>query len=113
MASAFCKPVYEIWLSEEIKSGRISISNYSQTPLIKNAWNNSEWIGISQPSIDPLKESKAATERIAQGTTTREREAQLYNGSDYHTNVEKLKTENKKLKEAQLELEFSQEPING
>lgn len=86
-------PIYEAWMQEEIGESRI-LANGFGTPVLRRAWLNASWIGIPQPSIDPLKEANAARIRIEDGMTTREREAKRYNGSEYRDNVERLTVEN-------------------
>ena len=43
--------------------------------------------------VDPLKEVKAASERIANNITTQEQEASEYNGNDWLSNVRQRKKE--------------------
>lgn len=43
--------------------------------------------------VDPLKEVKAAAERIALSMTTAEQEASEYNGNDWDANVRQRKKE--------------------
>ena len=43
--------------------------------------------------VDPLKEVKAATERIANNITTQEQEASEYNGNDWLANIRQRKKE--------------------
>lgn len=95
-AADFLNPIYEMWLTEEIKAGRIKAEGWD-TPVMRRAWLNCDWTGIPQPSIDPLKEANAATVRISDGLTTREREAKRYNGSEFRENVERLTVENTEL----------------
>jgi lambda family phage portal protein len=100
-ASQFLNPIFEAWLSEEVRQNKIKLTGFSDGgPLIRAAWLDCSWIGKSYPSIDPKKEADAADVRIAAGATTREREAQIYNGSDFMDNCAKLKAENEKLSEA-------------
>ncbi|KKM00014.1 hypothetical protein LCGC14_1808710, partial [marine sediment metagenome] len=75
-----------------------------KTADVRRAWLNCSWVGINKPSIDPLKEAKAATERINQCLTTRERESKAYNGSEFTENIERLKVENAEVAEAKKSL---------
>lgn len=43
--------------------------------------------------VDPLKEVKAATERIANNISTQEQEASEYNGNDWLSNIRQRKKE--------------------
>lgn len=96
----FCKPVYEIWLTEAVARGRISAPGFLTDPIIRQAYLGSEWIGPSQGQLDPTKEVSAAISAIENGLSTREAEAVKLNGSQYSTNVDKLVVENEQLRAA-------------
>lgn len=96
-ASQFCKPVYEIWLSEAIARGRINAPGFFKDPLIREAWIGSEWIGPSQGQLDPVKEVNAEILSIQNGLTTHEAAAAKINGSDWDTNMDQLEMELKKV----------------
>ena len=98
--SQFLIPIFEAWIKEEIKAKRINLPGFGKSPAIDAAWLSCSFVGRNLPSIDPQKEATAVDTRIAAGLTTREREAQNYNGSDFEDNVAKLKIENQKLQEA-------------
>ena len=93
----FCRPVYEIWLTEAVARGRISAPGFLTDPLIRQAYLGSEWIGPSQGQLDPTKEVSAAVTAIENGLSTREAEAIKLNGSEYASNVDKLALENERL----------------
>lgn len=99
LAAGFLNPVYSMWLDGEVRAGNLRLDGWDQ-PVIRRAWLNCQWTGISKPSVDPLKESKAATQRIQDGLTTRERESKSYNGTDYWDNVTRLQRENEALSNA-------------
>ena len=94
-ARDFCKPVYEIWLSEAIARGRINAPGFFTDPLIHNAWLGSEWIGPSQGQLDPEKEVKAEILAVQHGFTTHEAATARLNGSNWYTNMAQLEMENK------------------
>lgn len=96
----FCRPVYEIWLTEAVARGRIIAPGFFADPLVRRAYLGSEWIGPSAGQLDPTKEVQAAVTAIQNGLSTREAEAVRLNGSQYSTNVDRLKIENEKLAEA-------------
>ena len=96
----FCRPIYEIWLTEAVARGRISAPGFLTDPIIRQAYLGSEWIGPSQGQLDPTKEVNAAVIAIENGLSTREAEAVKLNGSQYSTNVDKLAVENELLREA-------------
>jgi lambda family phage portal protein len=96
----FCRPVYEIWLTEAVARGRISAPGFLTDPIIRQAYLGSEWIGPAQGQLDPTKEVQAATMAIEAGLSTHEAEAEKLNGSQFSANVEKLAVENERLKRA-------------
>lgn len=100
LADDFCRPVYEIWLTEAVARGRISAPGFLTDPLIRQAYLGCEWIGPSQGQLDPTKEVQAAVTAIENGLSTREAEAVKLNGSEYTRNVDKLAVENEQLKKA-------------
>lgn len=96
----FCRPVYELWLTEAVARGRIIAPGFLTDPLIRQAYLQSEWIGPSQGQLDPTKEVQAAVTAIENGLSTRESEAIKLNGSEYTANVDKLTLENERLRAA-------------
>jgi len=104
-AAEFLNPIYEIAMTEWVRTGKIVATGYAEDVLLRRAWLNCEWTGINKPSIDPQKEATAADVRIAAGLTTREREAKLYNGSEFDDNAAQLAIENAALAEANESLQ--------
>ena len=100
LADDFCRPVYEIWLTEAVARGRISAPGFLTDPIIRQAYLGSEWIGPSQGQLDPVKEVNAAVTAIKHGLSTGEAEAMKLNGSDFRSNVDRLAVENEQLKKA-------------
>lgn len=100
LTKSFCRPVYEIWMTEAVARGRILAPGFLTDPLIRQAYLQSEWIGPSQGQLDPTKEVAAAVTAIENGLSTREAEAIRLNGSEYAANVDKLALENQRLREA-------------
>ncbi len=100
IADDFCRPVYEIWLTEAVARGRIIAPGFLTDPIIRQAYLGSEWIGPSQGQLDPTKEVEAAVSAIEHGLSTREAEAVKLNGSQFTTNVDKLAIENEFLRQA-------------
>lgn len=96
----FCRPVYEIWLTEAVARGRISAPGFLTDPLIRQAYLGSEWIGPSQGQLDPTKEVQAAVMAIENGLSTREAESVKLNGSQFSANADKLAVENELLRNA-------------
>lgn len=100
LADDFCKPVFEIWLTEAVALGRISAPGFFTDPLIRQAYLGSEWIGPAAGQLDPTKEVAAAEAAVKAGFSTREAEAQKLNGSEFARNVDKLAVENEALRRA-------------
>jgi capsid protein len=96
-ANDFCQPIYELWLSEAVALGRIKAPGFFNDPLIKKAWCNAEWIGPAQGMLDPTKEVEAATKRVEQGYSTRERETTELTGGNWDDNVAQIQKENEQL----------------
>ena len=96
----FCRPVYEIWLTEAVARGRISAPGFLTDPIIRQAYLCSEWIGPSQGQLDPTKEVQAAVMAIENGLSNHEAEAEKLNGSQFSANADKLAVENERLQKA-------------
>ena len=91
--ASFNQPVYEQWLSEAVATGRLEAPGFFDDPAIRRAWCGCQWIGCSMGHVDPLKEVKAAGERIALHISTEEQEAGEYNGGDWNANMRQRKRE--------------------
>ena len=102
-ANDFCQPVYELFLSEAVALGRINAPGYFNDPSIKKAWCKSNWNGPAPGQIDPVKEVNAATLRVEQGYSTRERETIELTGGNWDENIDQIKRENQLLNEANLQ----------
>ncbi|MCF8017830.1 MAG: phage portal protein [Vallitaleaceae bacterium] len=96
----FCQPIYEVWLAEAVARGRIKAPGFFDDPRIRAAWCGSRWIGPVQGQLDPSKEVKAAIMNVDRGFKTHEQITRELGGGDWEDNVEQLKLENEKLKEA-------------
>ena len=96
----FCQPLYELWLSEAVATGRIKAPGFFTDPRIRAAWCRAQWLGPVQAQLDPTKEVKADILAVSQGFKTREQVTREYCGGDWNDNVERLKLENKALAEA-------------
>lgn len=99
-ANDFCQPTYELFLSEAVALGRINAPGYFNDPAIKKAWCSANWNGPSPGQIDPVKEVNAATLRVEQGYSTRERETIELTGGNWDENVAQVKRENQLLNDA-------------
>ena len=83
MASHFCNPTYETWMTEAVVKGRIQAPGFLTDPAARAAYLGAEWIGPAPGQIDPKKEVEAAILRIAAGLATRAEETQALNGGDW------------------------------
>ena len=99
LAADFCQPLYEIFLTEAIASGRLKAPGFFLDPLIRAAYCGAQWNGPAQGMIDPVKEVNAAEKRINIGLSTRQRETIEMTGGDFDSNVAQLARE-KQLMEA-------------
>lgn len=100
LTNDFCRPVYEVWMTEAVALGRIQAPGFFTDPIMRQAYLGSEWIGPAAGQLDPTKEVQAAVAAIDNGLSTREAEAIKLNGSEYNSNVAKLRSENEKLRAA-------------
>lgn len=99
LAADFCQPIYEEWFAEAVAKGRIKAPGYFADPIIRKAYTTCEWNGPATGQLDPLKEVNAAEKRVANGFSNRERETVELTGGDFYKNIDKLKAEEKALKE--------------
>lgn len=100
--SDFCKPIYEIWLSEAIARGRVLAPGFFTDPAIHAAYLGSKWIGPSQGMLDPTKEIAAEITAISAGFSTHEQSTIKLNGGQWHDNVTQLAIEEQLLQDAGL-----------
>ena len=79
-----CRPVYELWLTEAVSTGRIAAPGYlNGDALIKQAWLGTEWIGPAKGAIDEQKEVGAAADRVELGVATLDEETVALTGGDW------------------------------
>lgn len=97
LADDFCRPIYEVWLSEAIARGRIYAPGFFTDPTIHAAYLGSEWLGPSQGQLDPVKEITAEILACSEGFSTHEQSTIKLNGGQWNSNVEQLNRENEKL----------------
>lgn len=107
----FCDPVYEMWLSEAVATGRVNAPGFFIDPIIKKAWLGCEWIGPSQGQLDPGKEVKAEILAVQHGFTTHEDATMRLNGGDWNSNMDQLEIEYQRLSSMvpQQETEFKED----
>ena len=110
--SDFKTPIFNSWLLGEVGSGNLILKGY-EDPIMRAAWQSASWIGVPSPSIDPMKEARAAKIRVDEGFTTREHEAQTRHGASFDSNIDRLKSENARLAEAREPLVEQQKAAAG
>ena len=110
LARAFCQPVYEMFLTEAVASGRVKAKGFFQDPIIRKAWCGADWNGPAPGMIDPIKEVNAAKTRVENGFSTREEETMGLTGGNFSKNARQLKKENELLFEARDVLTPKPEP---
>lgn len=94
VTKAFCQPVYEMFMTEAVASGRIKAPKFFSDPIIRNAWCGASWNGPAPGMLDPTKEVQAAKMRIDEGLSTREEETMGLTGGNFRKNAKQLKKEN-------------------
>lgn len=80
IVTELCQPVYEEWLANEVRQGRISAPGFFADPLVRAAWSGAVWTGDGPGSVDPLKEVQAAKGRVDMGISTLETESIQHDG---------------------------------
>lgn len=99
LARDFCQPIFEEWLAEAVAKGRINAPGFFSDYAVRKAYSGAEWHGQAQGLLNPVQEVQAAQLRVENGFSTRAREAQEMNGSDFYKNIEQRKREEKLMKE--------------
>lgn len=97
LADDFCRPIYEVWMSEAVARGRIYAPGFFDNPAIHAAYLGSEWLGPSQGQLDPTKEITAEILACSEGFSTHEQSTIRLNGGQWDANIEQLLRENEKL----------------
>lgn len=99
--NGFNRPWFEAWFMDEVRRGNI-IANGLESPVIRNAWMKTDWVGIAKPDIDPNKTAMARKQNLDLGLTTHERESLDHNGTEFDENIALLEDENLKLAKVNL-----------
>jgi lambda family phage portal protein len=97
LAEDFCQPVYELFLSEAVGRGRLTLPGFFVDPLIRKAWCSANWNGPACGQLDPVKEVQASIMKVNNGFSTHERETMELNGGDFNQNAVQLKREREAL----------------
>jgi lambda family phage portal protein len=102
LAANFCQPIYSAFLEEAVVKNRLKCPGFFSDPLLRMAWEGSEWVGPGMGQIDPLKEAKAAVVKIQNNLTTHESEYMADTGGRWDDMINKRARENDILKEKGL-----------
>lgn len=82
LARNFCQVIYEEWLYEEIINNRIDAPGYLESNYKRYAWLGAAWVGAGMGQIDPVKESKASSQKLDDLLTDYDTEySRIYGGS--------------------------------
>lgn len=79
----WCQPIYELILDEMVASGQLDAPGYSD-PATRRAYARAIWIGEPLGSLNEQVDARAATERIANGTSNEHIETMALHGEDWH-----------------------------
>ena len=97
-ARDFCQPIYEIWLTEAVATGKIDAPGFFDDIFTRQAWCGAEWYGPVMGVLDPVKEAQGAILRVQHGFSTREKESAEMTGTDVDANLEQLAMEQETMK---------------
>lgn len=86
-AEMFCQPIYEAVITESVMLGRLYAPGFLEDFTIRQAYLRTVWTGDAPGQLDPLKETRAAAERVAEDFSTRARETAELTGGDWDQNV--------------------------
>jgi len=104
LADNLCRPVYELWMTEAVASGRIAAPGFlTGDSLIRQAYLGSEWTGQAPGQIDEKKEVEAAEKRIDLTLTTHSEETAALTGGDWDQKFPQRAKEQRKIIDAGLD----------
>lgn len=109
----FYQPIYDFWLQVQIMEGKIQAPGYmaawiKKDHMVMEAYRVARFTGPLFPHIDPVKEAKAARERLGAKAahmplSTIEQETELVSGGDSQDNLEQFVDELNRAEELGLE----------
>ena len=117
IANDFHNKYYKEWLISLAQQNKISgLSEFLEGVenndwLVVGKYTNVKWQGYKRPPIDPVKQLNAVEKAISLGITTREKEANDYNGSEYTKNIQQQEAENVLWEKANSILEPAPVPV--
>ena len=89
----FCQPIYELWLDEAVRLGRIEAPMYYQDDYAAKLYTWCEWVGPSQGQLNPVQEVQASVMKIENNLSTYQRECAEMTGEDWDLVMSALKRE--------------------
>lgn len=95
LVSKWCQPIFELWLEEEVREGRIEAPGWD---TMHAAYCRAKWIGDGRGWVDPLKEAQAAEKRLEIGIATFEDEC-AEQGADWEEVLQQRARELKRAKD--------------
>ena len=110
LVSAFCQPVYEVWLYEAIASGRITAPGYFSDAMTAKAYSGAIWTGDAPGFVDPAKDIKASRDRMEAGISTIDEETTMITGGDAESNIRQMGKEKRMFEKAGLIYPAQQKP---
>ena len=96
-AENFCQPVYEAWLEEAVRSGRIEAPLWDKDAYTRSLYSWCEWVGPSQGQLNPVQEVQASVMKIENNLSTYQRETGELTGEDWDLVMSALTRERSKL----------------
>ncbi len=82
-ARKFDQAIYEIFLYEEISSGRLAAPGFFADPMIRKAFSGATWTGPAKGMIDEKKEIEAAEKKVGLTISTLSEVTAELTGSDW------------------------------
>lgn len=83
LTTQWCQPAYDLVVDEMVARGMIYMPGY-RDPAKRRAYTRALWIGEPLGSLNELVDARAATERIANGTSNETLETMALHGEDWH-----------------------------
>lgn len=83
LTTQWCQPAYDLVVDEMVARGMINMPGYHD-PAKRRAYTRALWIGEPLGSLNDLVDARAATERIANGTSNETLETMALHGEDWH-----------------------------
>jgi capsid protein len=106
-ADVLNKPFYNLQLEYEILTNKVKADGFLQAIIsddliLKEAYTNAQFIGVTVPQADPLKEVISETTKLENNLTDYESAIEALNGKDFVSTVTKKANQIKRLEELGL-----------